>query len=56
MYSAGGGRSSLDAWFTTALDIEECLSGGVDSDVRIFLLLMLSSPLILLIGMFWIGS
>ena len=44
MYSsdigAGGGRSSLEAWCTTALDIEECLGGAVDSDVHIFLLLM----------------
>ena len=26
----------LDAWFSSALDIEECLSGGVDSDVHLF--------------------
>ena len=26
VFSAGGGRSSVDAWFTTALDIEECLA------------------------------
>ena len=24
-FSAGGGRSSVEAWFTTALDIEEVL-------------------------------
>ena len=40
MYSsdigAGGGRSSVEAWCTTALDIEECLGGAVDSDVHIF--------------------
>ena len=36
VYSAGGGRSSVDAWFSSALDIEECLSGGVDSDVHLF--------------------
>ena len=36
LYSAGGGRSSVDAWFATAIDIEECLSGGVDSDVHLF--------------------
>ena len=30
------GRRSVDAWFTTALDIEECLAGGVDSDVHLF--------------------
>ena len=36
VYSAGGGRSSVDAWFSSALDIEECLSGGVDSDIHLF--------------------
>ena len=32
-FSAGGGRSSVGAWYTTALDVEEVLSGVVDSDV-----------------------
>ena len=31
-----GGRSSVNAWFTMALDIEECLAGGVDSDLHLF--------------------
>ena len=35
-FSAGGGRSSVEAWYTTALDIEEVLSGCVDSDVHLF--------------------
>ena len=35
VFSAGGGRSSVDAWFTTALDIEECLAGGMDQDVHL---------------------
>ena len=35
VFSAGGGRSSVDAWFTTALDIEECLAGGIGSDVHL---------------------
>ena len=35
-FSAGGGRSSGEAWYTTALDAEESLSGIVDSDVHIF--------------------
>ena len=36
VYSAGGGgRSSVDAWYTTALDIEECLAGGVESEVHL---------------------
>ena len=34
--SAGGGRSSVQAWFTTALDIEEVLSGIIEGDVHIF--------------------
>ena len=53
VFSAGGGRSSVETWKTTALDIEEVLSGVVDSDVHL-LLLMLLSPLIRLIGVFWI--
>ena len=36
VFSAGGGRSSVEAWYTTALDIEEVLSGAVDSDVHLF--------------------
>ena len=46
VFSAGGGRSSVEAWYTTALDIEE--------DLFTFLLLMLLNPLIRLIGVFWI--
>ena len=36
VFSAGGGRSSVEAWFTTALDIEEVLSGVVQDDVHVF--------------------
>ena len=36
VFSAGGGRSSVQAWFTIALDIEEVLSGIVEGDVHIF--------------------
>ena len=36
VFSAGGGRESVEAWYTTALDIEEVLSGAVDSDVHLF--------------------
>ena len=36
VFSAVGGRSSVEAWYTTALDIEEVLSGVVDSDVHLF--------------------
>ena len=31
-----GGRISVEAWYTTALDIEEVLSGVVDSGVHLF--------------------
>ena len=36
VFSAGGGHSSVEAWYSTALDLEESLSGVLDSDVRIF--------------------
>ena len=36
VFSAGGGRSSVEAWYTSALDIEEVLSGAVDSHVHLF--------------------
>ena len=35
VFSAGGGRSSVDAWFATALDFEERLAGGADSEVHL---------------------
>ena len=35
VFSAGGGRSSVEARKTAALDIEEVLSGVVDSDVHL---------------------
>ena len=36
VFSAGGGRGSVEAWKTTALDFEEVLAGTVDSDVHLF--------------------
>ena len=36
VFSAGGGRSPVEAWYTTAVDVEEVLSGVVDFDVHIF--------------------
>ena len=36
VFSAGKGRSSVEAWFSTALDFEECLVGGADDDVHLF--------------------
>ena len=35
VFSAGGGRGSVEAWYATALDLEESLSGALDSDVHI---------------------
>ena len=53
VFSAGGGRGSVEAWYTSSLDIEEVLAGAADS-MFIFLLLMLSNRLIRLIGGFLI--
>ena len=36
VFSAGGARSSVEAWYSTTLDLEESLSGALDSDVHIF--------------------
>ena len=36
VFSAGGGRGSVEAWYTSAVDIEEVLSGGADSPVHLF--------------------
>ena len=36
VFCVGGGRGSVEAWYTTALDIEEVLSGAADSDVHLF--------------------
>ena len=36
VFSAGGGRISVEAWYTSALDIEEVLSVATDSDVHLF--------------------
>ena len=35
VFSAGGGRGSVEAWYTSALDIEEVLSGVADSHVHL---------------------
>ena len=35
VFSAGGGRSSVEAWYTSAHDIEEVLTGATDSDVHL---------------------
>ena len=36
VFSAGGGRGSVGAWYTSALDIEEVLAGAADSHVHLF--------------------
>ena len=38
VFSAGGGRGSVEAWHATALDIDEVLSGAVDRSIldRVF--------------------
>ena len=33
VFSAGGGRWSVDAWYSTALDFEEVLSGLSESSI-----------------------
>ena len=36
VFSAGSGRGPVEAWYTSALDIEEVLIGASDSDVHLF--------------------
>ena len=36
VFSAGGGRSSVEAWYTSSLGIEEVLAGATDSHVHLF--------------------
>ena len=55
VFSAGGGRGSVEAWYTSALDIEEVLAGATDSHVH-FLLPMSSSRLIRFVVLFLIVS
>ena len=54
VFSLGNGLSSVEAWFSTALDIEEVLSGLVGTSCMSWLL-MSSSLLILWTGLFWIA-
>ena len=35
-FGAGSGRWSVEAWYTSALDIEEVLTGAADSDIHLF--------------------
>ena len=36
VFNAGGGRGSVEAWYTSSLDIEEVLAGAADSHVHLF--------------------
>ena len=36
VFSAGGGRGSVEAWYTSALDIEEVLAGATGSHLHLF--------------------
>ena len=36
VFSAGGGRGSVEAWYTSSLDIEEVLAGATDSHAHLF--------------------
>ena len=36
VFSAGSGRGSVEAWYTSSLDIEEVLAGAADSHVHLF--------------------
>ena len=36
VFSAGGGRGSVEAWYTSSLDIEEVLAGAANSHVHLF--------------------
>ena len=36
VFSAGGGRGSVAAWYTSSLDIEEVLVGATDSHLHLF--------------------
>ena len=52
MFSLGNGASSVEAWFSTALDIEEVLSGTGDGQLHVMVADVIS-PLTLLTGPFW---
>ena len=36
VFSAGSGRSSVEAWYTSAFDVEEVRTGAAESDVHFF--------------------
>ena len=36
VFSAGSGRGSVEVWYTSALDIEEVLTGATDDVIKSF--------------------
>ena len=55
VFSAGSGRGLVEAWYTSALDISEVLTGATDSDIHLFVADVIESFLIQLTGESWIG-
>ena len=53
-FSAADGHGSVDAWYSTASDFEEVLSGLSESHVHVFVADVVY-PLVLLIVVFWIS-
>ena len=54
VFSLGNGLSSVEAGFSTALDVEEVLSGTGGDQLHVMVADVLLSPLILLTDPFWI--
>ena len=54
VFSAGGGRGSVEAWCTSALENEEVLTGATDSDVHLSVADGIKS-FDTMIGVSWIG-
>ena len=54
VFSAGGGRSSVEAWYSSVLDIEEVLAGATDSAIHLFVADVIKS-FDTVDRVFWIG-
>ena len=50
VFSVGGGRGSVEAWYATALDIEEAFTGAAVSDVHLLVADVIKSLLTRLTG------
>ena len=55
VFGAECGRGSVEAWYTSSLDIEKVLAGAADAHVHLFAADVLKS-LVLLVGVSWIES